>query len=103
MGGSPGHAYMRPLTVITGIVLGSCASIAVSLAAVFIMFLLLADDHPRVAAEFPSMGTSLALFAGMTAVAGASFYALVMRHRWWLAAQLLMWVGLAGTGWYYYP
>ncbi len=94
---------MRPLTVITGIVLGSCASIAVSLVAVLIMFLLLVGDHPRVAAEFPSMGTSLALFAAMTALAGASFYALVMRQKWWLAAQLLMWAGLAGTGWYYWP
>lgn len=94
---------MRPLTVITGIVLGSCASVAVSLIAVLIMFLVLGEEHPRLAAEFPSMRASLALFASMTVISGLSFYALVMKHKWRLAAQLVMWAGVVATGWYYWP
>jgi hypothetical protein len=94
---------MRPLTVITGIVLGSCASITVSLLAVLVMFLVLGDEHPRLAAEFPSMRASLALFASMTAVSAASFYALVRRQKWRVPAQVAMWAGLVYTGWYYWP
>lgn len=94
---------MRPLTVITGIVLGSSASITVSLVAVLIMFLVLGDEHPRLAAEFPSMRASLAVFTALTAVSGLSFYALVIRHKWRLLAQLAMWAGVVATGWYYWP
>lgn len=94
---------MRPLTVITGIVLGSCASITVSLMAVLIIFLVLGDEHPRLSAEFPAMRASLALFTAMTAVSGVSFYALVIRHKWRVPAQVLMWAGVVGTGWYYWP
>ncbi|HLT91584.1 MAG TPA: hypothetical protein VKZ85_11610 [Woeseiaceae bacterium] len=94
---------MRPLTVITGIVLGSCASITVSLVAVLIMFLLLSGDHPRLAAEFPAMRASFALFSAMTAVSGLSFYGLVKRRKWRGVAQVAMWLGVIGTGWYYWP
>src|SRR5690606_27629872 len=45
--GTPGFEAMRPLTVITGIVLGSCVSISVSLGAVLFIFLVLGDEYPR--------------------------------------------------------
>ena len=38
---------MRPLTMITGVVLGSCLAISVSLALVLIVFLLPGDEYPR--------------------------------------------------------
>jgi len=38
---------MRPLTAIIGILLGSCAAISISLAAVLFVFLVLGDDYPR--------------------------------------------------------
>lgn len=94
---------MRPLTVITGIVLGSCASITVSLVAVLVMFLVLGDEYPRLNAEFSGMSASLGLFLVMTTVSGLSFYSLIIRHKWRVPAQLLMWAGLAATGWYYWP
>lgn len=94
---------MRPLTVITGIVLGTCVSITVSLGAVLIIFLVLGDEHPRLHAEFPAMRASFALFILMTVVSGSSFYALLIRHKWRMPAQLLMWAGVAVTGWYYWP
>lgn len=94
---------MRPLTVITGIVLGSCLSIAVSLAAVLVIFLLLADEYPRLGSEFSGLARSLLIFLLMTVFSAASFYALLKDYRWRHVAQLLMWAGLALTSWYYWP
>jgi len=94
---------MRPLTVITGILLGSCLAITVSLAAVLLVFLVLGDDYPRVQHEFKPLLSSVVIFFGMTIISATSFYALLINHRarWW--AQFLMWAGVAGTTWYYLP
>jgi hypothetical protein len=94
---------MRPLTVITGIVLGSCLSITISLVAVLIMFLVLRGEHPRLMAEFDAMRASLALFSAMTAISALSFYGLLIRHKWRLPAQVLMWAGVVLAGFYYWP
>lgn len=94
---------MQPLTVITGIVLGSCLSIAVSLAAVLLVYLFLGDEYPRVQREFWPLVTSLALFLGMTTISAASFYARVTNHTIAPVLQLLMWAGIGGVAWYYWP
>ena len=94
---------MRPLTVITGIVLGSCLSITVSLGAVLLMFLLLGDKYPRLSAEFGGLLGSLLVFLLMTGISAVSFYALLKGHPWRFWAQALMWAGLAVTGYYYWP
>ncbi|MEJ2129006.1 MAG: hypothetical protein P8X81_09170 [Woeseiaceae bacterium] len=94
---------MRPLTVITGILLGSCLAITVSLAAVLVVFLILGDDYPRVQYEFDSLVSSVAIFLGMTIVCAASFYTLLINHRARYLAQGLMWAGFAATTWYYLP
>lgn len=94
---------MRPLMVINGILLGSSVSIAVSLIMVLIVFLVIGDEYPRLQYEFRPLVSSLLIFLGMTAVSAGSFYALVIAHRrrFWL--QGLMWAGVAGTVWYYWP
>ncbi|NIL93516.1 MAG: hypothetical protein GTO71_03515 [Woeseiaceae bacterium] len=94
---------MRPLTVITGILLGSSLAITVSLAAVLVVFVILGDDYPRVQHEFGSLVASLSIFLGMTIICSASFYSLLVNHaaRYW--GQLLMWAGVAATTWYYLP
>ena len=94
---------MRPLTMITGILLGSCLSISISLALVLIVFLILGDEYPRLQHEFRPLVTSMLIFLGMTAISAASFYSLVIGHRARYAAQGLMWLGLLGTAWYYWP
>lgn len=93
---------MRPLTVITGILLGSSLAITVSLAAVLFVFLVLGDDYPRVQHEFRPLLSSMFIFLGMTTISGASFYALLINHpaRWW--GQVLMWSGLGATVWYFW-
>ena len=94
---------MRPLSVITLIILGSSFAITFSLAAVIIVVLILGDDYPRLAREFGPLTRSFALFVGMTIVAAASFYALLKRHalRYWM--QAVMWLALGGVGWYFWP
>jgi len=94
---------MRPLTVITGILLGSCTAITVSLAAVLFVFLILGGDYPRVQSEFRPLLHSLIIFLGMTMICGLSFYALVINHRGRYLAVALMLTGLAATTWYFLP
>ncbi len=94
---------MRPLSVVTLIVLGSSFAITFSLAAVVLVVIVLGTDHPRLASEFEPLLKSLALFLGMTIVAAASFYSLAreLALRFWL--QGAMWLSLVGIGYYYWP
>jgi uncharacterized membrane protein (DUF441 family) len=94
---------MRPLSVVTLIILGSSFAITFSLAAVLLVVVLLGDEYPRLQREFAPLVNSLGLFLGMTAISAASFYTLVKNHasRYWLNAA--MWAGLFGVGYYYWP
>ncbi|MCG8371663.1 MAG: hypothetical protein MJA32_14305, partial [Proteobacteria bacterium] len=63
---------MRPLSVVTLIVLGSCFAIACSLAAVIVIVIVLGDEYPRLQHEFVPLRDSLLIFLGMTLIAAAS-------------------------------
>ena len=94
---------MRPLSVVTLIILGSSFAITFSLAAVLLVVLILGDEYPRLQREFDPLVRSLVLFLGMTAISAASFYTLLKNHaaRYWLNAA--MWAALAGVGYSYWP
>lgn len=94
---------MGPLTVITGIFLGSCLSIAVSLAAVLLMVMMVGSDEPRLEHELPALLSSMLIFTGLTIICALSFYLLVKRHgaRW--VMQGLMWASIVGAGLFYWP
>lgn len=94
---------MRPFTVITGILLGSCLAITVSLAAVVFVFFILGQDHPQVRHEFTLLVHSVLIFLGMTVVSAMSFYTLLKNHRARFWAVAIMLTGLAATVWYYLP
>lgn len=94
---------MQPLTVITGILLGTSAAIALGLAVVLFLFLVLQGEHPRLAAEFRPLLASTSIFIAMTAVCAASFVGLAKGLRWRWLAQAAMWAGIAGVAWYYLP
>lgn len=94
---------MQPLTIITGIILGSAASISLGLGVVMLIFLILGDEYPRLASEFRPLVGSLVLFLAMTAVAVASFYSQLKRLWWRWPAQALMWADVLATGWFYWP
>jgi len=94
---------MRPLSVVTLIILGSSFAITFSLTAVVIVVLWLGDEYARLQNEFEPLLKSLLLFLGMTAVCALSFYTLLRNHalRYW--AQAAMWLSLLGVGYYYWP
>ena len=85
---------MRPLTVITGIILGSAAATTFGLAATLVVFLVLSGEHPQFRGELPLLGLYLAIFIGLTAVAGASFIGLIRQRPWRRWAQAGLWLVL---------
>ena len=94
---------MHPLTVVTGILLGSAASIAAGLLVVMFLFFLLSGNHPRVEAEIGPLVFNAGLFLAMTAICAASFIGLVKQRSWWWLPQLGMWGGLGLIVLYYMP
>jgi hypothetical protein len=94
---------MHPLTVVTGVLLGSSLSITLSLAAVMVIYLILGDEYPRLAYEFRALIESTLIFLGLTTISGLSFYSLLKRlgSRWWL--QVALWASIGVTSYYYWP
>lgn len=97
------NTQMHPITVVTGILLGSALSITVSLSAVMLIYLILGDEYPRLAHEFSALIESTLIFLALTIISGLSFYSLLKRlgGRWWL--QAAQWMALAGATYYYWP
>jgi len=94
---------VRPLTVLTGIVLGSSAATTFGLAATLVVFLVLSGEVPQFRAELPMLALYVTLFAGLTALAATSFVGLAKNRAWRRWAQGAMWGALAGLAalyWY---
>jgi hypothetical protein len=87
---------VRPLTVLTGIVLGSSAATTFGLAATLVVFLVLSDETPRFREELPLLAVYLAIFVGLTALAALSFIGQARERPWRRWAMLAMWGTLAG-------
>lgn len=94
---------MHPLTVVTGILLGSAASIALGLAVVMLLFFLLSGRHPQLGAEIGPLVSNTLIFLAMTAICAASFIGLVKERRWWWIPQAGMWAGLTLVVLHYLP
>ena len=73
---------MRPLTVLIGILMGSAASITFGMAAVLIVFVLLAGRHPELSHELPQVVLSLAAFGVLTAASAGSFVGQAKGRSW---------------------
>lgn len=94
---------MGPLGFLTGIVLGSAASIALVLAMVLVIFAVNAGAGDAVRAEYPALLAGAGLFALLAAAAAAAFAGLQWRARWRWPAQAAMWLTLALVAWHYWP
>jgi hypothetical protein len=94
---------MRPLAVLNAIIFGSAAAITFGLSAVVIVYLILQQRHPELAAEFGLLLRSDAVFAGLAAMSGVSLYAMLKRLRWRWIAQSAMWFTLAAVVALYWP
>jgi hypothetical protein len=94
---------MGPLGFLTGIVLGSAASIALVLVMVVVIFALSAGSQAAIGREYPELLATAALFAMLAAVSGAAFVGLQRERPWRWLAQAAMWLALGGIAWYYWP
>ena len=94
---------MQPLTVILGIILGSCVSIAFSLSAVLLIFWLLSAEYPRFAAEMPALALAVAVFWTLAAMAAAGFIGTVKARAWRYFAYIGLFCGMVLTGRFYWP
>jgi hypothetical protein len=94
---------MQPLAVLTGILLGSVASIAFGLAVSVLVSVVVAPDAPQLAAELGALWRHTLLFAGLTVLCAAAFIGLLRRRPWRWYAQAAMWIGLAGAVLVYLP
>lgn len=94
---------MGPLGFLTGVVLGSAASIALVLAMVVVIFAFSAGAQPAVGREYPGLLASAGLFAVLAALAATAFVGLQRERAWRWLAQAAMWLALALVGWYYWP
>jgi hypothetical protein len=88
---------MQPLTILTGVVLGSAAATTFALGATLVVFLVLAGEHPQFKAELPLLAVYSVVFGVLTALAAVSFVAEIHRRRWRVWSQLLMWLALCGV------
>lgn len=94
---------MGPLGFLTGVVLGSAASISGVLAMVLIVFLVVSSDHPALLQEYAPLVRAVLLFGVLAAISGLAFVGLQKNRPWRWLAQAAMWAALAGIAWSYWP
>jgi hypothetical protein len=94
---------VKPLGFLTGVVLGSAASIALVLAMVLAVFAFSSAGRPELSGEYPPLLAAAGLFAALAGVAGAAFVGLQRERPWRWAAQAALWLAVAAVGWYYWP
>ena len=87
---------MRPLTVLTGIVLGSSAATTFGLGATLVVFLVLSGEAPQFREELPLLAVYLVIFVALTTLAAVSFIGQARERPWRRWAQLAMWGAVAG-------
>ncbi len=87
---------MRPLTVLTAIVLGSSVATTFGLGATLIVFLVLSGETPRFREELPLLAVYVAIFVGLTTLAAVSFIGLARQAPWRYWASGALWGAMAG-------
>ena len=94
---------MRPLTILTGFVLGTAASITFSMAVVGLLFLVLAPKYPHLQAEVRPLLLASGLFLCLTITSGFSFMGALRERPWRWLAQASMWALVAAVVVYFVP
>lgn len=94
---------MRPITVLNGIIMGSCGSIFLGIAVTLVIFLFLGPDEPRLQRELGPLSLYAGIFAILTALSAWAFLGqlLLKPWRWWAQGVLL--AGVAGAVFYLLP
>ncbi|HEX6927896.1 MAG TPA: hypothetical protein VF267_01505 [Gammaproteobacteria bacterium] len=82
---------MRPITVLNGIIMGSCGSIFIGIAVTLLIFIILGPEEPSLRRELGPLSVYAAIFAALTALSVWAFIGqlLLKRWRWWSQGVLL--------------
>jgi hypothetical protein len=94
---------MKPSVVLLGILLGSSAAITFSLVGLAVIYAVLGPEYPRLGAESGPLLKHLAIFGGLTALAGLSFYGQLLMRRWRRLATAGVLAALICVGGLYWP
>lgn len=94
---------MQPMTVLTGVLLGSSFAIFFGLAVVALIYFILVPDYPRLESELRPLIESTVLFLLLTAMCAVSFIGAAKQRPWRWAAQGAMWLALVFAVFYYLP
>ncbi|HLU62577.1 MAG TPA: hypothetical protein VKZ99_09565 [Gammaproteobacteria bacterium] len=94
---------MRPITVLNGIVLGSCGSIFLGIAVTLLIFVLLGPENPSLQRELGPLTLYALIFLGLTLLSALAFVGqlLLKPWRWW--AQAVMLAAATAAVWYLLP
>jgi len=95
---------MRPISVLTAIVLGSCFAISACLIAVWLLLTLVSNDPEmteRVASELERLPTHIAIFIPLTAISAMAFISSQKQKNYWWVWQLALWASLSLVVYYY--
>lgn len=89
---------MRPITVLNGIILGSCGSIFIGVAVTLVIFLILAPENPSLQRELQPLMTYGVIFLILTGLSAWAFVGqlLLKSWRWWAQGVLLL-AGIAAV------
>lgn len=94
---------MGPLGFLTGVVLGSAASIAAVLLMVGVIFLAASSDHPALLEEYGPLFRAAGWFTVLAVASAAAFYGVQKHTRWRWPAQAAMWATVAAIALAYWP
>lgn len=94
---------MRPLTILLGIILGSCVAIAVALGMTGIVFLLIPEYGAQLSGERAPLLLGLLVSWCLTGLAAAAFFGELRVRGWRRWPQAVLGLGLALLAWHYWP
>ncbi len=89
---------MRPLTVLFGILLGTCISATFTLAGLALIWVVVAHSDPRLAGEIPHRPGAIAVLLSMTVLASLSFIGQLRARPWRGLAHLATAVAVGAGG-----
>jgi hypothetical protein len=93
---------LRPLAVLNAIIFGSAAALTFALIGVVVVFTVLQQRHPQLAAEFGMLLRSSALLAALAGISGLSLFGMLKQSRWRWIAQGGMWLTIAAIALLYW-
>ena len=88
---------MRPLTVLFGILLGTCVSATFTLAGLALIWVVVAHSDPRLAGQIPHRPDAIAASLSLTVLASLSFIG-QLRARPWRGVAHLATAAVVGAG-----